>query len=103
MQAKTHSFHLLQHFVFNVDVLKHSLYDHIGILKATVIQPAGQITQDTVPLKRCDVLLLGFVIEPGKDVTIKIKRVEKDMVKGKSEWRSSYRQVNKWVDASYPL
>lgn len=66
MQEWTYCFHLLQNFVFNADVLKHGLYDHIGILKASVIQLTSQVTQDTVPLKRRNVFLLGFVIESGR-------------------------------------
>ena len=64
----TYSLHLPQHFVFDVDVLKHGLHDHVSLLKASVVQPAGQVTQSAVPLERRDVLLPGFVIESGDDI-----------------------------------
>lgn len=61
----TYSLHLLQHSVFNFNVFKNSFDDHVGFFKAAVVQHARQVGQDGVPLKCCDALLFGFVIEPG--------------------------------------
>lgn len=61
----TYSLHLLQHSVFDFDVFKNSFDDHVGFFEAAVVQVARQVGQDGVSLKRCDVLLFGFVIEPG--------------------------------------
>lgn len=61
----TYSLHLLQHSVFDFDVFKNGFDDHVGFFEAAVVQFAGQVGQDGVPLKRCDAPLFGFVIEPG--------------------------------------
>lgn len=61
----THSLHLLQDSVLDVDVLKHSFDHHVGLLKAAVIQLTRQVGQDGVPLERRDALLFGLGVEPG--------------------------------------
>lgn len=60
----TYSLHLLQHSVFDFDVFKNGLDDHVGFFEAAVVQRARQVGQDGVPLKCCDALLFCFVIEP---------------------------------------
>lgn len=56
--------------MLDVDVLKHGFNNHVGFFKALVINLTGQVGQYGVPLKGCDALLLGLVIEPGLNICI---------------------------------
>lgn len=50
--------------MFHVDIFKHGLDHHVGLLEAAVVQRASQVGQNGVPLEGRDAPLLGLVVQP---------------------------------------